>query len=190
MPDLLNETDFTEHLASKLRPLSIEVEIPQPLIVELHYGQEEPVLSIPLKHAYDQYVKAPEMLDSLIDPYVLEIGWTVQPPRYQAREIFEKTMPVMKDLIHDPVLQDGEAIVRDGKEIVLRLPKGPVLYRDLVTRDDERLVVQFMIERGEELLDLYRGDILTCFPEPGRIEELSMQNLARRALESGLTTRV
>jgi hypothetical protein len=190
MADLLTEQGFTEHLVERLKPFNIEIVVPESLVVELHYGPDEPVLSIPLKATYEQYLTSPDNLDGLVIPYVTEISWTVQPPRFKAREIFERTMPLMRDLTRDPILQDGEKIVREGKEMVMRLPKGPVLYNDLITRDDEHLVVQYMLEKDDELLELYRGDVLTCFPEPTQIAEISMQNLARRALESGLTTRV
>lgn len=190
MANLLTEEGFTEQLVERLKPFKIEIVIPQPLVIELHYGQDEPVLSIPLNTTYEQYLTAPDNLNGFLVPYVTEIGWTVQPPRFRAREIFEGTMPLMRDLTRDPIVQDGEKIVREGKEMVMRLPKGPVLYNDLITREDEHLVVQYMLEKNNELQELHRGDVLTCFPEPTQIAEISMQNLARRALESGLTTRV
>lgn len=190
MANVLTAEDFTANLVERLKPLNLEIVVPQPLVVELHYGQDEPVLSVPLKTAYDQYVASPEKLDEFILPYVTEISWTIQPPRYRAREIYERTMPLMRDLTRDPVLQDGEKITRDGKEMVMRLPKGPVLYNDLITREDEHLVVQYVLEREDGLVELHRGDVLNCFPEPTQIAEISMQNLARRALESGLTTRI
>lgn len=189
MTNVLTAEDFTKLLVERLKPFNLEIVVPEPLVVELHYGTDEPVLSIPLKAAYEQYLSAPESLEAVVVPYVTEISWTVQPPRHRAREIFEGTMPMMRDLTRDPIVQDGEKIVRDGKEMVMRLPKGPVLYNDLITRDDEHLVVQYMLEKDQTLLDLHRGDVLTCFPEPNQIAEISMQNLARRALESGLTTR-
>lgn len=189
MAELLKAEDFTNHLVERLKIYQIEIVVPEPLIIELHYGVDQPVLSIPLKEAYETYTTAPDKLEIVIAPYVMEIGWTVQPPRYEAREIFEGVMPMMRDIARDPVLQDGEKIVREGKEMVMRLPKGPVLYNDLINRDDEHLVVQFMLARDNQFIELHRGDVLTCFPEPGQIAEISMQNLARRALESGLTTR-
>jgi hypothetical protein len=190
MANVLSEEDFTQQLVERLKPFNIEIVVPEPLKIELHYGNDEPVLSIPLKTSYEQYVAAPDNPEGFFAPYVMEISWTVQPPRFKAREIFENTMPLMRDLSRDPIVQDGEKIVREGKEMVLRLPKGPVLYNDLITREDEHLVVQYMLEKDNDLLELHRGDVLTCFPEPTQIAELSMQNLGRRALESGLTTRV
>src|SRR5207253_3110206 len=114
----------------------------------------EPVLAIALKNVYEAYTGTPELLSGLIEPYFLEIGWTTHQPRYPAREIFEKAMPVMKDILLEPIAQDGESVVLDGKEIVLRLPKGPVLYQDLVNRPEEHLVVEFMLESPEEMLEL------------------------------------
>ncbi|GEM_PF-3450811 len=190
MTGALGPEEFTEYVADRLRPFGITIVVPEPLVMELHYGANEPVLSIPLKSTYDQYLSVPAELDHLVAPYVVEIGWTVQPPRYKARDIFENTLPLMRDTTRDPIVQDGEKIVRDGKEMVMRLPKGPLLFSELVSREDERLIVQYMLARDHELLELHRGDVLTCFPEPSQIAEISIQNLARRALQSGLTTRV
>lgn len=190
MADALSPEQFTQYLADKLKPFGITIVVPEPLVIELHYGENEPVLSIPLKSTYDQYLAMPVELDNLVAPYVVEIGWTVQPPRYKARDIFESTMPLMRDTFRDPIVQDGEKIVRDGQEMVMRLPKGPLLYNELINRQDEHLIVQYMLAKDNNLLELHRGDVLTCFPEPSQIAEISIQNLARAALQSGLTTRV
>lgn len=189
MPELLNENEFTAHFKTKLASLSIDTRSPKPLVVELHYGDNEPVLSIPLSSVYEQYAKAPHDLDQLIDPYLTEIGWTVEAPRYTARQIFDRTMPLMRDLMAEPLAQHGQTTVIDGKEVVLRLPKGPLLVQDLVARQDERLVVQFVLDLDGEKHELHRGDVLACFPEPAQITTIAVQNLGKKALESGLTTR-
>jgi hypothetical protein len=189
MSDLLSEEGFTDYLVAQLKPMEIPIKVPEPLLVELDYGTGEPVLSIALSRVYEAYTSDPEQLDALLAPYLVEIGWTAQAPRYPAREILEKTMPVMKDILIEPVAQDGESVQLGDKEIVLRLPKGPVLLQDLVKRPEEHLVVQFMMEEGENLLELSRGDVLTCFPEPTQIAGIATQNLAKRAVKSGLTTR-
>ena len=64
------------------------------------------------------------------------------------------------------------------------------LYDNLITRDDEQLIIQYVMERSSGTVELHRGDVLTSFPEPDRIAEIALQNLAHRSLESGLTTRV
>jgi len=190
MPDLLSESDFTDHFRARLEHFNIPMTSPQPLVVELNYGEGEPVLAIPINNVYDQYVSTPEQLDSLIEPYVVEIGWTVQPPRYPARQVFEGTMPLMKDILLDPIVQESAATVIDGEEIKLTLPKGPLVYQDLIVRSDEHLIVQFMLKVDDEALDLHRGDVITCFPEPSQLATIAIQNLGKRALASGLTTRV
>ncbi len=189
MPEPLSQSEFTDYVVSQLKPLGIPIQVPEPLVVELHYADGEPILAIALNNVYDAYAESPEQLGSLIEPYVLEIGWTTHQPRFPARQIFEKAVPVMKDILLEPIAQDGETVVLDGKEIVLRLPKGPVLFQDLVNRPEEHLVVQFMLEGENELVELSRGDVLTCFPEPTQIAGIAVQNLARRAVASGLTTR-
>ena len=98
MSDLLSEKQFTERLVTHLAPLSIPISVPEPLLVELNYGNGEPVLSIALSKVYEAYKAAPEQLESLLQPYIVEIGWTAQQPRYAAKEILENTMPVMKDI--------------------------------------------------------------------------------------------
>jgi len=190
MSDLLNEQEFTQQLADQIIPMGIETRIPEALVVELHYGESEPVLAIPLKAVYDEYRQDPTRLSSLFAPYVREIGWTVQEPRFSAREIFEKTVPIMKDTLAEPIPQDGDKVIVDGKEIVLRLKKGPVLYQEMIARPAERLVVQFMLETDDSLTELHKGDILTCFPQEGQIANIAIQNLARKAVESGLTSKI
>src|SRR5262245_45326369 len=106
MPDLLTESEFTEHFMAQLAPFEIPMASPQSLVVELNYGEGEPVLAIPISNVYEQYVSTPEQLDSLIEPYIVEIGWTVQPPRYPARQVFESTMPIMKDILLDPIVHE------------------------------------------------------------------------------------
>jgi hypothetical protein len=189
MSEHLTPTEFTEYLVKRLEFLNIPVSVSQPLEMELHYGEGEPVLAIFLKNVYESYVENPDQLEALTEPYVVEIGWTAQQPRYPAREIFERTMPVMKDILIEPVAQDGETVQLGEKEIVMRLPKGPVLFQDLVKRPEEHLVVQFMMEAEGKLVELSRGDVLTCFPEPAQIAGIAVQNLAKRAVQSGLTTR-
>jgi hypothetical protein len=190
MPEHLSEEDFTNYFVEKLKQFEIPIAVTQPLVVELNYGEGEPVLAIPLKNAYEQYASAPAELESLVQPYVVEIGWTVQEPRYSARQIFEKTMPLMKDIMVEPIAQHGALTVIDGEEIQLKLPKGPLVYQDLVVRPDEHLIVQFILDLENEPIDLHRGDVINCFPEPSQIATIAVQNLGRSALHSGLTTRV
>lgn len=190
MPDVLSETDFTNHFKAQLEQFNIPITSPQPLVVELNYGDGEPVLAIPINNVYEQYVSTPDQLESLIEPYVVEIGWTVQPPRYSARQVFESTMPIMKDILIDPIVQESAATIIDGEQIQLKLPKGPLVYQDLIVRQDEHLIVQFMLKIEDEAHDLHRGDVITCFPEPSQLANIAIQNLGKRALQSGLTTRV
>ncbi|MCC6475299.1 MAG: hypothetical protein IT514_16315 [Burkholderiales bacterium] len=190
MADILSEAEFTQHFHERLAPFDIPLQTPEPLIVELHYGDNEPVLSIPLKGVYEQYVKEPSQLESLIEPYATEISWTVPEPRYPARQIFEKTVPIMKDVMLEPVTQHGKTTMLEGKEVVLKLPKGPLLIQELVARPEEQLIVQFVLDLDHEPIELHRGDVLNCFPDPAQIATIAVQNLGKRALESGLTTRV
>ncbi len=189
MADRLSEAEFTQHFKDRLAPFNIPIQTPEPLIIELHYGDNEPVLSIPLKTVYEQYVKDPDQLESLIEPYATEISWTVPEPRYAARQIFEKTVPIMKDIMLEPVTQHGKTTMFEGQEVVLKLPKGPLLFQELVARPEEQLIVQFVLDLENEPVELHRGDVLNCFPDPAQIATIAVQNLGKRALESGLTTR-
>ncbi|MBI4534144.1 MAG: hypothetical protein HY711_09365 [Candidatus Melainabacteria bacterium] len=189
MPQLLSATDFTQHLAAQLKPFEIAIQVPEPLVIELHYGEDKPVLTIALRNIYDQYLQTPSELSVLLEPFVSEVSWSVKPPRYTAQEIFERTLPVMKDIMLDPFAQDFELIALGKGEEPQRLPKGPPLFVNLISHPDEHLIVQFMLDTEKGLVQLYRGDVLTCFPQVQQIAAIAIQNLAKRALQSGLTTR-
>lgn len=189
MSSHLNESDFTQALITQLQPLEVSARAAQPLLVEIHYGEGEPVLSIPLKSTYEQYKEKPEALDELLLPYVREIGWTVQPPRYSVQQIIENTMPLMRDLQVHPIPQHGDKTTVNGHEIVLSLSKGPVLFQEMIERPDEHLAVQFVLDFDGSRADLHLGDTLTFLPDPEQVANIAIQNLAARALQSGLTVR-
>lgn len=174
---MLNEQEITDELASRLRQFNLELNSPQPLQLDISYGDDEPVLSIKLHNIYEMYCEDPGQLDTLLQPFVVEIGWTVQPPRYSARHIFEQARPVLKDLLRTPSEDDAR----------LNATKGPVVFKELVSRPEEFVVVEFVMERDGQRTELRKGDVLPCFPKPGEMAAVAAQNLARIAAETGLT---
>jgi hypothetical protein len=176
--DVLNEQEITDELASRLRKFDLlELNSPQPLQLDISYGEDEPVLSIKLHNIYEMYQEDPSQLDTLLQPFVVEIGWTVQPPRYSARDIFEHARPVLKDLLR----------TRSEDDAHLNATKGPVVFKELVSRPEEFVVVEFVIERDGNRIELRKGDVLPCFPKPSEMATVAAQNLARIAAETGLT---
>lgn len=174
---MLNEQELTDALASRLEKFGLELNSPQPLQLDINYGDEEPVLSIKLHNIYEVYREDPSQLDILLQPFVVEIGWTVEPPRLGARDIFEQARPVLKDLLRSPSEDDAR----------LNATKGPVVFQELVSRPEEFVVVEFVIERDGQRVELRKGDTLSCFPQPTEMAKVASQNLAKLAAESGIT---
>ncbi len=212
MTDILDEADFTKRLLSKLALLKLEVSQMEPLSLQIDYGGGEPRLTIHLDNVYEQYKQAPEKLDSLLQPFLTEISWTLNSPRFPAREIYENVLPVMRNLsaqAKEAAATEGQGIGQapeEGAKVSGRpelpekenwhgserdkqesLARGPLVRQELVNRSEEHLVIQFALKRETELCPLRMGDILPSFPDERQLASIAMQNLKVIVLQTGLT---
>ena len=179
MPDLLTPADFTAQIAEKLEKYDIGVSCPQPLSIEVTYGENEPVLTLKLEQMYAEYEKTPEKLDVIVQPLLTEVGWTVNGTHYAFTDIADHSLPLMRDVLRMPFTEDEKAA--EGST------KGPMLFQDLVRRPEEQVVVQFVLAKNELVKPLYTGDMLRSFPAPQQFTAQAVQNLRRMVLEFGLT---
>lgn len=181
MNETLNEIEFTEHVASRLASYDkLDVSTPEPLTIAICYGLNEPVLNLKLGEAYEEYKSKPEALPIIIQPLVTEVGWTANGRRFSFTDVSEHTMPLMRDLKRMP-------FSADEKSPTPAESKGPLVYRDLVNRPEEEVVVQLVLAKNEILQPLYMGDALRSCPDPGALMSMAVHNLCRNVLQIGLT---
>lgn len=177
MTEILSDIDFTHRLLNKLESLEgVGISAPEPLNIQLNYGEGEPQLTIKLDNIYEEYKSDPGQLDVLLQPFVTEVGWTVRGPRVPAREVATLAMPIMRDLHKNPFPEPEMASV-----------KGPIVYQELVERPEERVVVQFILKKETDILSLHTGDVLPCFPDPKEVAMVAVQNLRQLVIDVGLT---
>ena len=180
MPEQLSEEVFTERFTERISGYDLSPTIREPLVLQLHYGGEEPVLAISLKAAYAQYIEDPARLDDVLNPFVRDLGWTVQSPRYTCREIYEHTLPVLRNFIVEP--PSASEVDTDLSSL-----KGPIVFDDLLRSPSEYVVVQFTLPRGPEQVSVRRGDIIPRSPDTKVISKLAFNNLALAVQKHGLT---
>jgi hypothetical protein len=181
MTTTLNETEFTDYVTDQLgRYAQLEVSSPEPLTVAIVYGVSEPVLTLKLGEAYEEYKTKPEQLSIIIQPLVTEVGWTANGRRYSFSDVSDHTLPLMRDLKRMPFAPE-EKTPNPAES------KGPLVYRDLVNRHDEQIIVQLVLAKNELVQPLYLGDALRSCPDPGQLMMLAVHNLRRHVLEIGLT---
>jgi hypothetical protein len=177
----LNETEFTEHVAAQLsRYEQLEVSSPEQLMLAITYGLNEPVLTLKLAGAFEEYQSQPEQLSVILQPLVTEVGWTVHGKRYAYTDISEHTLPLLRDLKSRPFTPEEKSPNPEQS-------KGPLVYRDLVNRPDEEVVVQLVLAKNELVQPLYMGDALRSCPDPGQLMMLAVHNLRRQVLQIGLS---
>jgi hypothetical protein len=87
MSNLLNEQDFTSLVAERVSALGVDVMVPAPLSISLNYGEGEPVLTLRLESAYDEYKSDPDNVDIILLPLLTEVGWTVNGTRFSFGDI-------------------------------------------------------------------------------------------------------
>lgn len=179
MTNALNEADFTSHVAQKLGELDVAVDSPEPLVVSIQYGENEPLLTLRLDSAYDEYKADPQQLDVILLPLVTEVGWTVNGKRYTFADIAEHSLPLMRDLMRNP-FEESEGGTGEA-------PKGPLIYQELVNRPEERVIAQFVLAKNEVVMPLHTGDMLRSYPDPNQFGAVVVQNLRRQVVEIGLT---
>ncbi len=180
MPELLSEEDFTERFIDKISDYALEPKMREPLVLDLHYGVDEPVLTISLQAVYEQYVENPPRFHEVMEPFVRDLRWTVQDPRYPSKDIYEMTLPILRNFVVSPPTPH-EAGTDPSSQ------KGPIVFEDLLRSPAEYVVIQFKLPRGEEEVALRRGDIIPCSPDAKVISKLAFNNLALAVQKHGLT---
>jgi hypothetical protein len=176
----LNEADFTKFVVDKVAALGLNVATPQPLTITVEYGVGEPVLTLKLDSAFEEYKQEPGNIDVILVPLTTEVGWTVNGTRYTFSDIQEHSLPVLRDLKRTPF----EA---EENSVELGTSKGPIIYQELVNRPEERVVAQFVMAKNEIIQPLHTGDMLRSYPDPNAFSSMAVQNLRRVAQEVGLT---
>jgi hypothetical protein len=179
MTEVLSPSAFTAQVAERLEPYKISVSSPEPLLITVLYGENEPVLNLKLEQIDEEYRKQPESLDTLVQPVVTEVGWTVHGSRYTFADISERSFPLMRDLLRDPLTEE-ETGATEGS-------KGPLLFQELVKRDEEHVIVQFAMEKNGLIKPLFTGDMLRSYPEPVQFTANAVRNLRAMVLGRGLT---
>jgi hypothetical protein len=180
MPELLSEQEFTERFTEAIKGYELSPRCKEPLLVELCYGEGEPTLTLSLKDAFNQYQAEPDKLEELMRPFVEDLGWTVQPPRYPSKELYELTLPTLRNF-YSKAPTDSE-LSNDPS-----CPKGPIVFEQVLKAPTEFLILQFHIFKDDQYVPLRKGDILPCMPDPSTIIRLSLNNLAIKTEVAGLT---
>lgn len=180
MPEQLSEDDFTERFTDKIRDYHLAPAWNEPLVLQLHYGTDEPVLTISLRSAYEAYKEDPLRLDEVMEPFVRDLGWTVQSPRLSSKEIYEQTLPVLRNFVAEPPTPSEVDTEPSGY-------KGPIVFEDLLRSQTEYVVIQFELPRDGATVPLRRGDIIPCSPDSKIINKLALNNLALMVQKHGLT---
>lgn len=180
MPELLSEEEFTERFTERISSYQLSPTQREPLVLELHYGEDEPVLTISLRSAYDQYLEDPSKLDIVMDPFVRDLKWTIQEPRFSSKDIYEHTLPELRNFVVNPPTA-AEADTDPASE------KGPMVFEDLLKSAAEYVVIQFKLPHGDDGITLRRGDIIPCSPDSKVVSKLAFNNLAIAVQKYGLT---
>lgn len=180
MPEMLNPAEFTAEVADKLSAYDVELNTPEPLSIKVLYGENEPVLTLKLDQLYSEYEKSPEKLPALVQPLLTEVGWTVNGTHYAFADINEHSLPLMRDLKRHALSEEETGDTGESS-------KGPLLFQELVNRDEEHVIVQFVLAKNEIIQPLFTGDMLRSFPEPAQFTSHAVHNLRNIVLALGLT---
>lgn len=180
MPDLLSEQEFTEHFTQAISAYNLSPYCKEPLTLELHYGAEEPILTLSLKEAFERYRSAPDSLSEVLQPYVQDLGWTVQDPRLPSKELYENCLPTLRNMYLNPPNDDELGLTPDCK-------KGPIALEDVLRAPTEYIVMEFSLFKDKTYTPLRKGDTLPCIPDNKLLAQLSLHNLALSTETAGIT---
>lgn len=180
MPNLLTEQEFTERFTTKLRTLPLGVESSTPLAIELHYGADEPALSLALQDAYSEYQEDPDKLESITELFLKDLHWTVQEPRYGYKKVVESILPILRNFVEMPPAPSE--LDSDPN-----CPKGPIAYTEVLRTTHEYITAQFVMKEDDKYIPLRRGDVLPCLPNPGALTEAAFHNLAAVIDQDGIS---
>jgi hypothetical protein len=179
MPNLLTEQEFTERFTEAIRQHDLSPVGKDSLILELHYGDDEPILTLSLKDAYARYTVDPDNVSEILRPYVQDIGWTVSYPRYPSKKVYENTLPTLRNFfLHAP---SEHELSEDGMS-----HKGPIVYDEVLKTASDFIVMQFNMYEGGLYTPLRKGDTLRCCPDVGLLAKLSLHNLAYLTENAGI----
>lgn len=180
MANLLSEHEFTERFTDAIKNLKLDPSMKETLVLELHYGTDEPVLTLSLKDVFARYQGEPENLDELFKPFVQDLKWTVQEPRFKSKDIYEQSLPVLRNFYGCPPTDDEFSLDSPGG-------KGPLVFEDVLKSPHEYIVMQFNLLRDGSPNFLRKGDTLPCIPDAGMLSQLALHNLALCTQEKGLS---
>lgn len=180
MANLLSENEFTERFTEAIKDFKLEPKLKESLTLELHYGNDEPVLTLSLKDMFARYQAEPEKLEEFMQPYLQDLSWTVQEPRHKSKDIYEKSLPLLRNFF---------AVAPSEEELSgsFFLSKGPIVFEEVLKTADEYLVMQFAVFQGAAFTALCKGDTLPCIPDNTLLTQLSLHNLALCTESAGLT---
>lgn len=180
MPNLLSEQEFTERFTEAIRDYNLAPHCKEPLVLELHYGSDEPVLSLSLKEVFAHYQSEPEKLLELLEPYLQDLRWTIKDPRIASKDLYEHSLPVLRNFYLKPPDEDELGSRPDS-------PKGPIVFEDVLKAPNEYIVMQFNLFKDNAYTPLRKGDTLPCIPNPSLLAQLSLHNLALSTETAGIT---
>lgn len=180
MSQILTEDEFTDRFTDLIRDYDLSPRCKEPLVLELSYGENEPVLTLSLKDAFQRYKEDPEKLESSLKPFIEDLGWTVQKPRYASKEVYELTLPVLRNFYTRPPVE-----TEMGSDPAC--PKGPIVFEQVLKAPNEFLVLQFSLYKDEQYVPLRKGDVLPCMPDTSLIIRMALNNLALKTESAGLT---
>lgn len=177
MADTLSETEFTQRFIDQIQSLSLDAQCKEPLTLELHYGDDEPVLNLSLKEAYEHYKASPGNLHETMAPYIQDLKWTAQTPRIPSKDLYQHCIPTLRNFMVFPPTE-SELTLSD---------KGPISYEDVLKAPTEHIVMQFNYFEEGIYTPLCKGDTLPCIPDQKLLAQLSLHNLALTTEAGGIT---
>lgn len=180
MPNLLSEQEFTEHFTEAIRDYKLSPYCKEPLLLELHYGAGEPVLTLSLKDAFLRYQSDPENLNEVLKPYLQDLGWTVHDPRYTSKDLYEHSLPTLRNVYLEALTENELGEAADSH-------KGPIVFEEVLKAPNEYIVMQFSYFKDGTYTALRKGDTLPCIPDNTLLAQLSLHNLALFSENAGIT---
>ena len=177
MPDLLSEQEFTDRFTEAIRSYELQPSCKEPLTLELHYGADEPVLNLSLRDAFERYQLDPSQLDEILKPYIQDLAWTVQSPRYPSKELYISCLPQLRNFNLFPPTDDE----------LEKNPKGPIVFEDVLKAPTEHIAMQFFFFKEGVYSPLGKGDTLPCIPDAQLLAQLSLHNLALATETASIT---
>jgi hypothetical protein len=180
MPNLLTEQEFTDRFTDAISRYELSPTCKEQLVLELHYGGDEPVLTISLKEAFARYQVNPDDLSGILAPFIQDIGWTMQEPHYSSKEVYEHSLPTLRNFFLAP--PTTEELAEGGDS-----PKGPIVFDEVLKCPTEQVVMQFSIFKDDAYTPLCKGDILPCIPDAGLLAGMALHNLALATESGGIT---